>query len=45
MLSKTKQKGAGCGCAGNNTKRLTMSGGSCGMGSCPIQLGGRRSKR
>ncbi len=43
--SSRKQLGGGCGCAGNNTKRMVMTGGSCGMGSCPIQLGGRKKSK
>jgi hypothetical protein len=43
--SRSPSRGGGCGCAGNNTKRVVMTGGSCGMGSCPVQLGGKRSKK
>jgi hypothetical protein len=40
-----KKSGGGCGCAGNSTSKIVMSGGSCGMGSCPIQLGGRKKTK
>jgi hypothetical protein len=49
MSNKVSKKqsggGSGCGCAGTNSKRMVMSGGSCGMGSCPIQLGGRKKTK